>query len=435
MTTLPGDSAAARGEPQASRVHWRGDLRGRALWVVLGCLVCQLGLGFGYAVGPLAGDIIRELGFSRAQFSSGRAPQLWVIALASPLVGAATARFGARAVLAVSALLLAAGYAGIASMHSWWQLLAFWSLVGLGVAGVGDISVGGVVTQWVARSRGLALGIVYAGSNIGGSLATRAVAWVADDAGWRTALLAVCGGGGLLLVPFALFAVRDRRGGALAEIEVDASRGDAPARADDVPLRAALRTRSFWILFATLLSFWLFFLALLDHLVLFLTDAGLPRDEATAHLSNAIALGIASKLGFGWVADRMAPRSALLLDYGLLTASSLLLLLLPNGALVWVFVAAFGISTAARDVVTPLIITHCFGVRHLPQIYGVLMLTLLPGGTLGPIFAGAVHDRTGSYAVAFATFALLNALAWLALTQVRDERPLARAHPGVATFR
>jgi cyanate permease len=409
----------------------RGDLRGRALWVVLGCLVCQLGLGFGYAVGPLAGDIIRELGFSRAQFSSGRAPQLWVIALASPLVGAATARFGARAVLAVSALLLAAGYAGIASMHSWAQLLLFWSLVGLGVAGLGDISVGGVVTQWVARSRGLALGIVYAGSNIGGSLATRAVAWVADDAGWRTALLAVCGGGGLLLVPFALFAVRARPGGAVAEIDADSS----PARADDMPLRDALRTRSFWILFATLLSFWLFFLALLDHLVLFLTDAGMPREEATAHLSNAIALGIASKLGFGWVADRMAPKSALLLDYGLLTASSLLLLLLPDGALVWAFVAAFGVSTAARDVVTPLIITHCFGVRHLPQIYGVLMLTLLPGGTLGPIFAGAVHDRTGSYAVAFASFALLNALAWLALTQVRDERTLAKAHPGAAAFR
>jgi MFS family permease len=399
-----------------------GDLRGRAAWVVLGCLVCQMGLGFGYAVGPLAGDIIEELGWSRAQFSSGRAPQLWVIALASPLVGAASFRFGARAVLVASALLLAAGYAGIASMQSWWQLTLFWSLVGLGVAGLGDIAVGGVVTQWVARGRGLALGIVYAGSNLGGSLATRAVAQVADASGWRDALLWVCAGGGLLLVPFGLFAVRDRPGGPVAELEPEASGAGPAARADDLALRDALRTRSFWILFATLLSFWLFFLALLDHLVLFLTDVGLPRDAATAHLSNAIALGIVSKLGFGWVADRMHPRSALLLDYGLLTASALLLLALPHPVLVWAFVAAFGFSTAARDVVTPLILTHCFGVRHLPQIYGVLMLTLLPGGTLGPIFAGAVHDATGSYTAAFAAFAALNALAWLGLTQVRDER-------------
>jgi MFS family permease len=151
-------------------------------------------------------------------------------------------------------------------------------------------------------------------------------------------------------------------------------------------------------------------------------DAGLSREDAAAHLANAVGLGIVSKLGFGWIADHMSAKGSMLLDYGLLTASALLLLLLPDAYLVWAFVAAFGFSTAARDVVTPLILTHCFGVRHLAEIYGVLMLTLLPGGTLGPIFAGAVHDATGSYVGAFLGFAALNALAWLALTRLRDER-------------
>jgi hypothetical protein len=244
-------------------------------------------------------------------------------------------------------------------------------------------------------------------------------------------MLWVCGGGGLLLLPFALFVVKDRGASDVVEAGPDRDAGSArhvPAAAaagEDLSVAAALRTRSFWILGATLFSFWLYFLALLDHLVLFLTDVGLPRDAAAAHLSNAIALGIASKLGFGWVADRMRPKSALLLDYGLLTLSSLLLLALPAPGLVGLFVASFGFATAARDVVTPLIVTHCFGIRSLPQIYGLLMLTLLPGGTLGPIFAGAAHDATGSYALAFGSFAALNALSWLALTQVRDERAAA----------
>jgi MFS family permease len=385
-----------------------------------------MGLGFGYADGTLAGKILEELGWSRAELSAGRAPQLWVIALASPLVGAATARFGARAVLTVSAFLLAVGYAGIASMHSFWQFVLFWSVVGLGVAGLGDIAVGGVVTQWVARRRGLALGMAYTGSNIGGALATRAAAAVAETAGWRAALWQVCGIGGLLLLPFALFAVRDRPGGPVAELDDEPAHA-ALARPDDMTLREALRTRSFWILFATLLSFWLYFLALLGHLVLFLTDGGVPLGEASAHLSNAVLLGIVSKLGFGWIADRIGPKPSLLLDYGLLTVSALLLLLLPDATLVWAFITSFGFATAARDVVTPLIITHCFGVRHLAEIYGVLMLTLLPGGTLGPIFAGAVHDATGSYTAAFVSFAALNALAWLGLTQVRDERGSAVA--------
>ena len=36
-----------------------GDLSGRALWVVFGCLVCQIGLGYGYVLGPLAGDMLK----------------------------------------------------------------------------------------------------------------------------------------------------------------------------------------------------------------------------------------------------------------------------------------------------------------------------------------------------------------------------------------
>ena len=39
-----------------------GDLRGRALWVVLGCFVCQMGLGFGYSFGALAPEMLAELG-------------------------------------------------------------------------------------------------------------------------------------------------------------------------------------------------------------------------------------------------------------------------------------------------------------------------------------------------------------------------------------
>ena len=51
-----------------------------------------MGLGFGYAWGAIAPEMLADLGWSRAAFSSARAPQLWVIALASPLVGALVLR-------------------------------------------------------------------------------------------------------------------------------------------------------------------------------------------------------------------------------------------------------------------------------------------------------------------------------------------------------
>jgi nitrate/nitrite transporter NarK len=228
------------------------------------------------------------------------------------------------------------------------------------------------------------------------------------------------------MLPFAFASVRDRAGaasdGALDE------QGSAEAGALDLDARAALRTRSFWILTFSLLGFWFYFLAMLDHLVLHLTDIGV--EDARRYFGSAIFVGVASKIGFGWIADRLGGRRAVLLDYGLLALSSLLVLRL-DGALLWPFVLVYGFSVAARDVATPLLVDHCFGVRSLAQIYGWLMLTLLPGGTLGPAFAGLVHDRTGSYDLAFQVFAALNVVSFALLFFVRDER--ARISPRAAS--
>jgi MFS family permease len=405
---------------------WPEDLRGRALFVVLGCLVCQMGLGYGYVFGPLARDLLDEFGWSRAEYSAARIPQLALMAAASPLLGVLTVRFGARPILVVSSALLGLAFAGVATITSLWQLYALYMLQGLAVTGLGDISVGQVVSRWATRSRGLALGIVYIGSNLGGWLLTRAGPWIADHGSWRAAFAGLGIGGALLMLPCAALLVRDPPPGS-APAERVAARTAPGALAADLDLRAALRTRSFWILAGTLFSFFFYFVGMIEHLVLFLTDGGMPRAAAAANLSNAILLGVASKIGFGWLADRIPPRVAILLDYGLLALSSLLLLALPDARLMLPFVLAYGIATAARDVVTPLMIVECFGVRHLAAIYGAIMLALLPGGGLGPLFAAAVHDRSGSYQGAFLTFAALNSLAFAALFGLRREG--ARAGP------
>jgi len=396
------------------------ELRGRAFWVVLGCLICQMGLGYGYVFGPLAVDILAEFEWTRAMYSAARAPQLFVIALASPLIGVLTVRFGARSVLTGATLLLALGFVAVSQMQAIWQLYAVTLLLGLSVTGLGDITVSQAVSQWVTRNRGLALGIVFTGSNLGGALLTRLGSGIADAWGWREAFLWIGVGGLLVMLPFALFAVREptRRDALpkLSEEESDARHDDG-----DMDLRAALRTRSFWILAGSLFVFFFYFLGMLEHLVLFLTDVGMERSVAAGHFSNAIALGIISKVALGALADRIPHRSALLIDYGLLAVSSILLLFLPSPVFLPLFVISYGFSVAARDVVYPLIISDCFGLRYMAQIYGALMIALLPGGALGPIFAALVHDRSGSYEIAFATFAVLNCLAVGALTLVRRE--------------
>ena len=404
----------------------RGDLRGRALMVVLACLVCQLALGYGYMLSPLLKQIAEDLGVGRTAVTLGRAPMLFVSALASPLVGWLVARGGPRPVVVVSTLVLGASWCAIATSQSVPQLLFFSLFIGLPVAGLGDITIGSVVTQWVRRGRGLALGIAYAGSNIGGAILIPLVAWLSIELGsWRSAVATVGVGGTLLLLPFAAIWVRAPRSAAAGTGIADeghAESGTLVGSDSDLALGAALRTRSFWILAASLAIFFAYFVAMIEHLVSYFSDVG-HGDLAAAFMASwALAIGIASKIVFGSIADRLPARTSLLIDFGVLTLSSLLLLVVGAAPiLITPFLLLYGASTAARDVVYPLIINYAFGPRHLAEIYGAMMV-VLPAGAAGSIFAAGIFDTYGSYQPAFTVLAALNLCALVSLFFVRDER-------------
>jgi len=415
-----------------------GDIRGRALGVVVGCMICQMGLGLGYVFGPLAQDILGEMGWSRGEFSLTRLPQLAVMSAASPLIGTLTIRYGARRVLTASIVLLGVTFIGLSRIEGLYEFYLWMMLLGLALTGVGDLTVGQTVCQWVTRSRGLALALVYIGSNLGALLLIPLVVAQADRTSWRDGLMALGVGALVVMLPAMRLGVRERRAaiepvGVTDATVATVATGNAgalphpPVESDAgaLDLRQALRTRSFWLLFFSLWTFFFYFLSLLEHLVLFLTDEGMDRGMAVNRYLSAIGLGIWSKLLLGLIADRIPEKQALLLDYGLLALSSLLLFALPDPTLTWVFIVTFGFSYAARDVVYPLIVTRCFGLRNMAQIYGALMVALVLGAA-GPYFAARVHDETGSYAFAFQVFALLNLCATAGLFFVRDERVAER---------
>jgi sugar phosphate permease len=276
----------------------------------------------------------------------------------------------------------------------------------------------------------VALGLVYTGSNLGANAFVPIATWVALTQSWREALLTIGIGGALVILPFAAFVVRDRRAsdGAAQVGEVSA---EAPVAVEDggpqLTAKQALRTRSFWVLYFALLVFFLYFLAVLDHFVATLEDSGISKETAATYFRTAILMGLFSKVGMGIFADALSGRLAFIVNHGLLTLSSLLLLVLPVVGAVPLFVVLFGFSYAARDVVYPLIITECFGVRHLAPIYGLLMTVLLPAST-GGIFAGWSFDRFGSYDLAYAAFGALNLLVFVSLFLLRRERAGAAAY-------
>ncbi|MEE8310795.1 MAG: hypothetical protein V3R77_00970, partial [Candidatus Binatia bacterium] len=74
--------------------------------VLLGCFVCQAGLGCGYIFGVTLKQVIAEFEWSRLQFALANAPVILAMGLAAPVAGTFLERFGARRVLGGSSLLL-----------------------------------------------------------------------------------------------------------------------------------------------------------------------------------------------------------------------------------------------------------------------------------------------------------------------------------------
>ena len=302
----------------------------QAILIVLGCLVCQAGAGLFYASRAIAPDVIAELGWTRTMLSSAMAPMIFVTSVCQAGIGAACVRYGIRPVLVGAVVCLAATFFVLAGMHSLPVFYAATMLLALGNAGIGDVSVGAVITRWFGRSRGIALGIALAGSNIGAVVFVRAIVDGTQAFGWREATFGVGALALVLILPFALFVVRDPRpgegevaseedaGAASATADEEAPRNarekipDAPlARSggapipgeeDSVDLARALRSPAFWILFFTVFCYAVAQLGMIDHLVLYLVDIGYARDEAADALGLTVGAGILAKLGAGVVA-------------------------------------------------------------------------------------------------------------------------------------
>jgi predicted MFS family arabinose efflux permease len=398
----------------------------KALLVLFGCTVCQLCAGLFYATRALAPDVIEDLGWTRTMWSSGMAPMLLVSSMSQPFVGIACIRFGVRAVAAVSLLIIALTFVVLAGMQSLWHFYLAMGLLALGNAGIGDVVISSVVTRWFDRARGLALGLAFTGSNLGAIVSIQLMATLAYDGSWRRAALLVGIGSVIFVLPIAMLTIREPRPGEAADDPIPGTTAlERPARVDSVPLASALRRPAFWIFFYTLFCYSLAQMGMYDHLVLYLTDLGYSKMEAAGALEFTVGAGVISKLGAGVVALRLSAKGALVTNTGLLALSFALIPFAENGSVLALFGLTFGVSTAARDVLFPLLLARVFGVRHFAAIYGFLMISYFPGGGLGPIGLARVHDVLGSYQLGFGLCAALigaAAIGLLSISQPNEDR-------------
>jgi predicted MFS family arabinose efflux permease len=306
-------------------------------------------------------------------------------------------RYGTRSVALAGIVFLAAGLAAASVADSVAVLYATYS-IGLGIGiGLTYVPSVGAVQPWFDKHRVLASGIAVSGIGAGNLLVPPlAAAWI-DAFGWRGAYLALAACT-LVLGGAAAAAIRNRPAG-----QARASEG--------YELRAAARTRNFWVLYATLgLSGFGVFVPLV-HIGPYAMDAGHPESVAVL-LVSLIGLGsLVGRFGVGSIAERFGRMRSLALMY-LGMAAMLLMWWGSSGvAALAVMAVGFGIAYGGFVATFPTVVMDLFGARSLSGIIGCIYTAAGVGTLFGPPIAGAAFDATGSYAAPIVGAAVLNLIA------------------------
>jgi len=295
-------------------------------------------------------------------------------------------------------------------MTSVWQLILFWGVaVGVGTGMTALVLSAIVANRWFSRHRGLALGLLTASSATGQLVFLPLAAWLADNWGWRAALLPAVISLALAAILVLLF-VRDRPsdlglhpfGGTAAPPSPPGPPQAVISRAFAV-LAEAAATPVFWILFATFFICGLSTSGLIQtHFIPLCGDFGMAPVAAASVLAAMGVFDIIGTIGSGWLSDRYDSRKLLFWYYGL---RGLSLLYLPSSSFtiygLSFFAVFYGLDWIATVPPTVRIATTMFGRERAGIVFGWVFAAHQLGAATAAYGAGLSRTVAATYLPAF----------------------------------
>jgi MFS transporter, OFA family, oxalate/formate antiporter len=353
------------------------------------------------AFGVFLPVLAEEFGWSRGAISVALSINFLLGGVAGFLVGTVADRYGPRAILLVTVVLAGTGVALASMVHALWQFyLTIGVMGGIGMSAFYLLSAS-TVARWFDRQRGLAIGVVLTGFNLGFVVGGPAAAWLIAHVGWRTAYV-VLGAGCSLVGVLAALLVRDPSSNARPGT-VTPSPSTLPSGLSGMTLRQALRDRRMWYLNVSWLLLGLILTMLSVHIVPFARDQGIDLGTAALALTAYGLSAAAGRLVFGAGSDRLGTSITMQVSFALQIVALIALLVAPSAAFLPLIMAVYGFGFAGSDTVFVRVIPDMFGLRALGAIMGVLALGWRCGAALGPSLTGFMYDLTGSYALPFGT--------------------------------
>ena len=382
-------------------------------------LILFMAYGTQYAFGVFFAALIDEFGWSRASLSGVFSLYAFTYAAFALVSGRLTDRWGPRAVIAIGGVLLGLGLIAMSRVSALWQPYVCYGLVAALGMSTAYVPCNATVAKWFTRRRGLAIGLASAGGSLGTFALPPVAHLVVSRLGWRWAYVVF---GVAVLLALNALAVLMRRDPETIGLHPD---GDARPRSATAPpeavdgaagrcgparsgcsSRCSARRGSRCSSRSCTWCRW---------------PAGSASRRCWPRRSSARSAPPRWSAACSWEARRIGSGGgpALAVALALQAAAFVGFALARELPALYAASLLFGFSYGAGSTLFPAAVADYFGREQAASLAGLLFALAGSMAAWGPLAAGFIYDRAGSYQLAWWLGAGFNALALILLAVAR----------------
>ena len=390
-------------------------------WVVVaaGVLILAIGQGmFSSTNSVFVVPVCEDLGLSRSAFTFHRTIIALVSCLITPFYGKLIQRFGVKKAMLVGTVALSMtifGYSFATNVIHFYILAFFNGLFG---NTIGFMIIGILINSWFTDGKGLATGLAYSGSGIGGAIMIPVVTSIVEKYHWRTGyrLMGIIGFIVLGLVVVILVRNLPQDMGLEPYTSNKKKQSTQIRMTFNMSFSEALKTSRFWLLIIAFFFIACFASATNTHSTPFLMDMGYPTETVSAVIALFMIFLTVGKILLGYLYDKFGSLISAVFIGLCCILFPIAALLSGNMPFPWIYAVTVGIASCAFSTPMPTLVTRYFGTKDYPTILSILSTVTSLGSSVAVPLMGAVYDKTQSYNIAWYGLLILGILITLCLT-------------------
>ncbi len=372
------------------------------------------GPGQSYVFSVFVDPILGDTGVSRTQLSALYAVGTGVSAVMVTVVGRLVDRLGARVML--GGIAVALGLACLLMASATGPLTLLLGFAALRALGQGSMPVKATLltAQWFVQKRGRAIAVVGLGFAASNALLPPLARFLIDTFGWRGAYIWFGVMVWVLIIPAALFVVRDRpeeMGIGPDGLELQQERpGPEDHKARVGSTRRVFSSLDFWLLATPLTAAPFTVTALVFHQTSILAEHGLGAAVAAAvFVPFALAVAGGNALA-GVLVERLGPRRPLVLTQALLVLALVQLQFVTSPGPAVLYAVTLGASSGMTGVLAGVTWAHYYGRGGLDRVQGSASMVMISAAALAPLPLAALQQASGGYTLGILSMAALPVL-------------------------